>query len=179
VDFPLKPDGTDKLIYISMGTINNRLTDFYNLCIEAFRKENAQVVISVGSKTDPSIFGQVPEHFVIRKYIPQLEVLKHADVILCHGGLNSVSEALYYGVPVIAVPLANDQPMVAHRLTELGAGLELKMEEVTAELLKKSVHKVLSNQSYKDSCDKIRDSFIQAGGCKNAADIILNYRKKL
>lgn len=177
-DFFLKQTDEKKLIYISMGTIYNQCIDFYNKCIEAFRNENVQVVMSVGSKTDISLLNKIPDHFIVRNYIPQLEVLKSADVFLCHGGLNSVSEALYYAVPVIAIPLANDQPMVAARLVELGAGMELKMAEVTPELLNSTVHMVLAEHSYKTNSMKIKESFILSGGYRLGAQIIMNYRIK-
>jgi MGT family glycosyltransferase len=113
-----------------------------------------------------------PEHIILRNYVPQLEILKQADVIISHGGLNSVSEALYYGVPVIAIPLSNDQPAVAKRVTELGAGIELKMEEVTPDLLSQTVYTVLSDPSYHKNSLRIGDGFRQAGGYQKAADII-------
>ena len=50
----------------------------------------------------------------------QLEVLQHADVFVTHGGMNSSSEALYYGVPLVVIPVTGDQPFVAKRLTEVG-----------------------------------------------------------
>jgi MGT family glycosyltransferase len=175
MDFTLKQDKNDKVIYITMGTINNQLTGFYNKCIEAFREEKFRVVMSVGNKLDVSAFDPIPKHFIIRNYIPQLEVLKQTDVMISHGGLNSVSEALYYGVPVIAIPLANDQPMVARRLMELGAGMELKMEDVTPELLRESVHKILEDKNYQENSKRIRSSFLEAGDSERAAGDILSY----
>lgn len=170
-----KTDPNKKLVYISMGTILSGCEDFYNKCIDAFSDENYQVIISIGKKTDITQLKPAPEHILLRDYIPQLEVLKKADVFISHGGLNSVSEALYYGVPVIPIPLSNDQPAVAKQLAELGAGIELKMEEVTKELLSQTVHTVLGDQSYQKQSQVIGDSFRKAGGYQKAADIILDY----
>ena len=176
LDFPLDNTGEKPLIYISMGTINNKCDTFYNHCIEAFGEENYQVIMSVGSKTDIATLNQIPSNFIVRNYIPQLEVLKHTDVMLSHGGLNSVSEALYYGVPLIVLPQANDQPMVAQQLISLKAGIELKLDEITPEILRDSVHKLLSDNNYKNNCTEIGKSFLQAGGYKKAVEHILNYR---
>lgn len=173
-DFPIDTSGTKKLIYISMGTINNSCSEFYQKCFAAFADESFQVVLSVGNKTEISALGQLPDNFTVRNYIPQLEILKHADIFISHGGLNSVSEALFYGVPVIAVPMANDQPAVAKRLTELGAGLELKMPEITPDLLLQSVRTIISGRQYKNNCLEIRKTFLQAGGYKAAAEEIIN-----
>lgn len=177
IDFPVATDGSKQLIYIALGTINNRCMDFYQACLTAFQDEKYQVILSVGSKVDVTTFQEIPDNFVIRNYIPQLEVLKRSDVFISHGGLNSVSEALYYGVPVIAVPMANDQPAVAKRLTELGAGLTLKPEDITPALLLSSVQTILADQGYRDNCATIGTSFQQAGGYKAAADEITDYIK--
>jgi MGT family glycosyltransferase len=175
LDFILDTSGEKKIIYISLGTINNNCMDFYHKCIEAFSEECYQVIMSVGSKIEISSLQPLPNNFVVRNYIPQLEVLKHADVIISHGGLNSVSEALYYGVPVITIPMANDQPAVARRLTELGAGMELKMEEITTDLLLNTVKTILLQKSFQENSDEIAASFVEAGGYKKAVKEILAF----
>lgn len=176
-DFRLLPE-RGKLIYISMGTINNHCDDFYNNCLEAFADSPYQVVMSVGKSTAVASLKHIPDNFIVRNYIPQLEALKHAEVFISHGGLNSVSEALYYGVPVIAVPMANDQPAVAARLEELGAGLKLKYEDITPGLLKNAVQTVLAEPDYRIHSHEIRESFLEAGGYKRAADEIISYIRR-
>lgn len=178
LDFLLHKSHNTKIIYISLGTVNNSCIDFYNKCFEAFRGQPCQVIMSVGYKTDVSCLKQIPDNFIVRSYFPQLEIIKNADIVISHGGLNSVSEALFYGVPVIAIPIANDQPAVAKRLTELGAGISLKMEEVTPKLLQASVNAVLSDHKYYLNCKRIRESFMEAGGYKKATDEIINYLRQ-
>ncbi len=171
--FPFEELNDGTTVYISMGTINNQCLDFYLKCIEAFSNQNYKVIMSVGNKVDIAALGEIPKNIIVRNHVPQLEVLQRSAVFISHGGLNSVSEALYYGVPVIAVPQANDQPMVANQLVKLGAGLCLKMSEVTPEILRTSVIELLTNNSYKNNSIKLGNSLIQAGGYKAAADIIL------
>ncbi len=175
IDFPIRDLTASKLIYISLGTIHNNLTDFYKKCFDAFSGEAVQIILSVGTKTQPESLGTIPDNFIVRSYMPQLEILKRADVFISHGGLNSVSEALFYGVPVIAVPIANDQPIVAKRIEELGAGLALRPEDITPVLLRESVAKIRSNQSFVTCCHEIAASFRALGGYMQAADEILSY----
>ncbi len=177
LDFRIDDLGNKPLIYISMGTIINQCVDFYKMALEAFKNENCMVIMSVGNKTDIGLLGEIPDNFIVRNHVPQLEVLKSADVIICHGGLNSVNEALYYGVPVISIPQVNDQYMVSRQLVKLGAGLELKMEEITDEVLRNSVKTVLSDTSYKASSTEIGRSFVEAGGYKAAAKLIMDFIK--
>jgi MGT family glycosyltransferase len=164
-----------KVIYISMGTINNNCTGFYQKCIEAFKEEGYKVVMSVGNKVDISSLGILPPNFIVRNYVPQLEILKLADAFISHGGLNSVSEALYYGVPVAAIPMANDQPVVASRLEALGAGMKLRMDEITPQILRDTVHELLTDESYRSASKMVGRTFAEAGGYKAAADAILEH----
>ena len=162
-----------------MGTINNNCLDFYQKCLNAFQDECYQVVMSIGNKTEISELQNIPKNFIVKNYVPQLEVLKRADVFISHGGLNSVSEALYFGVPVIVIPMANDQPVVAKRLAELGAGLNLNMTEITTEILNHMVHTVLTDPSYQQQSREIGNTFVESGGYKKASDLIINYKKSL
>lgn len=176
-DFPPEEMEKGPVIYISMGTINNSCVEFYKKCIEAFKESKYKIIMSVGTKAHIGELGEIPNNFIVRNHIPQLEVLKKTDVFISHGGLNSVSEALYYGVPVIAIPQANDQPMVARQLVNLGAGLCLDKGNVTAELLRDTVGEVVSNRSYKGNSMDLGKSFIQAGGYKAAAEYIIERGK--
>ncbi|MDG0791547.1 hypothetical protein OMP38_12195 [Cohnella ginsengisoli] len=67
----------------------------------------------------------MPAHFIVRPYVPQLEMLRRADVFITHAGMNSVHEGLWHGVPLLMVSMGPDQPAVAARIKALGAGLRL------------------------------------------------------
>ncbi len=171
-DFPVEELAKGTVVYISMGTINNDFAGFYRMCMEAFAETKFKAVLSVGQKTEIASLGRSPDNFIVRNYVPQLEVLRKTSVFISHGGLNSVNEALYFGVPVIALPRANDQFMVSRQLSAMGAGLSLKMEDLTPQLLKESVEKMIAEDSYKAASARIGESFRAAGGYKAAADHI-------
>ncbi len=175
LEFPYERLKGGKVIYISMGTINNNCTGFYQKCMEAFKEEDYKVVLSVGNKVDIASLGSIPPNFIAGNYVPQLEILKLADAFVSHGGLNSVSEALYYGVPVAAIPMANDQPAVAGRLEALGAGIKLRMDEITPQILRGTVYKLLTDESYRSASRTVGKSFIEAGGYKAAVDAIQEF----
>jgi MGT family glycosyltransferase len=172
LDLPFNLSGGGKLIYITLGTILNNNIDFYNQCIDAFRDTDYQVVLSIGSKTEVSSLKSLPDNIIARNYVPQLELLQHTQLMISHGGLNSVSESLYYGVPIIAIPLANDQPAVAKRLQELGTGLSLRLEDITPDSLRHQADTITSSPEYYERCNQISLSFQQAGGYEKAADYI-------
>ena len=172
LDLPINLSEDRKLIYITLGTILNNNLNFYHQCIDAFRDTDYQVVLAIGNKIEVASLKPLPDNIIARNYVPQLELLKHTRLMISHGGLNSVSESLYYGVPVIAIPLANDQPAVAKRLQELGAGLSLKLEDITPDSLRLHAETIISDPDYYERCNQISLSFRQAGGYEKAAEYI-------
>ena len=163
-----KPD--KKIIYISLGTVNNQVASFFKNCIHAFKNSEYQVIMSVGNIIDPDELKPVPDNFKIERYTDQIEVLQKASVFITHCGMNSVNEALYYQVPLVLFPQTNEQSGVAYRVNELGAGAYLK--ENNPEEIKQITEKVLSDPSYQDNAKKIAESFYRCGGAKAAADKI-------
>ncbi|PGS78020.1 glycosyl transferase [Bacillus cereus] len=178
-DFPLYRLKGEKVIYISMGTELNKQPELYEKCLHAFKEFNGIVVISVGKGADMMQFSNIPSHFIIRPYVPQLEVVKYADVFITHGGMNSVSEGLYYDTPLVVLPITNDQPFVAKRVVELNAGVSLDYRSITANTLKIMVNNVLNKRIYKEGSKQIGLSLREAGGYQKATDEIFKLKKKL
>ncbi|MFD9625466.1 macrolide family glycosyltransferase [Peribacillus muralis] len=178
-DFPLDELKDHKVLYISMGTILQGFESFFQTCVEAFKDFEGKVIFSVGMTTDLAKLQNLPENFIVRRYLPQLEVLKHTDVFITHGGMNSTSEALYYEVPLVVIPQTSDQPMIANQLEELQAGFRIDPHEISIEKLQEAVQQVLSNLAYRENVKKLSKSFKNAGGAKEALTAIDEYLKKV
>ncbi|KLA17877.1 hypothetical protein B4087_2045 [Bacillus cereus] len=174
--FPMEDLKGEKLIFISMGTVFNEQPELYEKCFEAFKGVEATVILAVGKKINISQFENIPNNFKLYNYVPQLEVLQHADVFVTHGGMNSSSEALYYGVPLVVIPVTGDQPLVAKRVNEVGAGIRLNRKELTSELLRESVKKVMNDVTFKENSRKVGESLRNAGGYKRAVDEIFKMK---
>ncbi|MEH7358762.1 macrolide family glycosyltransferase [Priestia aryabhattai] len=174
-DFPLEKLKDEKVLYISMGTVLHDVEGFFNLCIDAFSDFDGKVVIAAGDRADFKRIKKAPEHFIILPYVPQLDVLKEADVFITHGGMNSVNEAIHFNVPLVVLPHGKDQPIVAQRLVELNAGYRLAKETVNASLLRSAVDEVVRDNSYKKGIKEINASFQQASGPAAAAEQIINH----
>ncbi|MCP6684030.1 macrolide family glycosyltransferase [Bacillus nakamurai] len=159
IDFPIEALKDEKVIYISMGTVLGNTEEFFSLCIDAFADFEGKVVIAAGEKADLSKIKQAPANFIIASYVPQLEVLEQADVFITHGGMNSVNEGIHFNVPLVVIPHDKDQPMVAHRLTELQAGYTVPKDKVSAKALKQAAEEVLHNEKYKNGIQAINESF--------------------
>lgn len=168
--------GDKKLLYISLGTVNNMMTDFYKKCILALKDSPYQVIISAGENIDINSLGEIPANIKIYPSVDQIAVLQKADAFLTHCGMNSVNEALYYEVPLVLYPQTPEQGGVARRVADLEAGIYL--EKATPEIIKTSMDTVLNNYKYKESAKVISESFKKCGGAKEAAEKILNIAKK-
>ncbi|WP_400164503.1 macrolide family glycosyltransferase [Brevibacillus sp. TJ4] len=168
---------TDQLIYISLGTVFNQAADFYKLCIAAFADTTYTVILSIGEQTQIAELGDIPANVIVRPYVPQLEVLQRANLFITHGGMNSASEGLYYGVPLIVLPLGSDQPIVARRVAEIGAGVQLNREGLTAEKLREAADYVLHDASMRRACQEVGESFREAGGYHRAVEEIFAYKR--
>ncbi|MGM1057965.1 macrolide family glycosyltransferase [Saccharothrix sp. Mg75] len=118
------PASDAPVLLISLGTVFNTRPEFYRTCVTAFADTGWQVVMSVGA-LDPALLGPLPPNFSVHARVPQVAVLRHASVFLTHAGMNSVMEAVYHGVPVVAVPRIPEQRAVAARAAELGLGIAL------------------------------------------------------
>ena len=179
--FPLErlEEAGSPVIYIALGTLYNDNLDLYRACLEAFGGEPYCVVLSVGPHIDLPQLGEIPGSVIVCPVVPQLEVLQRADVFISHSGMKSVNEALYYGVPMLAVPQGVDQFVLAERVEQLGAGVTLNPPEVNAHSLRRGVEQLLSDRRYRQRSREVGRTLVAAGGYKRAAAEILEHVERL
>ena len=89
------------------------------------------------------------------------------------GGMYSVSEGLYYGVPFVVLPQGADQPVIAGQVAKLGAGIVLDMQTLSASELREAAEQVLQQPSFRKAAATVSESFQRAGGYRQAVDEIL------
>ena len=162
----------EKLVYISMGTVNNDMLPLYRNFIAAFAKTEYQVILSVGNLVPMKEFGDLPENISVYPSVDQIAVLEKADVFISHCGMNSVSESLYFGVPLVMLPQTSEQGAVAERTAQVGAGLKLAKTDATS--IYEAVEQVLSDETYAKNAAVISEGFKRCTGAKGAADKILS-----
>lgn len=167
---PLPRQSALPRVYISLGTVNNDMPKFYRRCIDALAADH-ELILSVGQSVDPASFGKLPGNVTIKQHVDQMAVLADCDAFITHCGMNSVSEALYCGVPLVLYPQTAEQQGVANRTAELGAGVMLLKDDENS--IRSAVRAVLENAACRTAAGVIRDSFRSAGGAKAAAGAIL------
>lgn len=161
----------EKLIYISMGTVNNDMLPLYKRFVDAFADTDYQIIMSIGSLVSVSDLGQIPPNMSVTAHIDQIAVLEKADAFISHCGMNSVSESLYFKVPLVMLPQTTEQCGVAERVLQLGAGIKLTETDPTSIL--DATDRVLDDHSYKRAATAVSDGFRRCSGAAGAADKIM------
>ena len=157
----------EKTVYISMGTVNQN-RQFYRNCINVLAATGWQVIISMGTNTDH--FDDLPENIQVYESVDQMAVLSIADAFITHCGMNSASEGLYFGVPLVLFPQTPEQDAVAKRTEELGAGVRLK--SISEEDVLDALTKVICEPQYKECAARISESFKACGGAAEAKEFL-------
>lgn len=172
VPFPWDRLDGRPLIYASLGTLVNRVAGMFRVIAEACYGLDAQLVISTGNGVSPETLGNLPGDPIVVSYAPQLDLLRRATLAVTHAGLNTVLEALSTGLPMVAIPITNDQPGVAARIAWIGAGEAVPIKNVTVQVLRSAVVRVRSDPSYRAAAERVRDAIEVAGGAPCAAELI-------
>jgi MGT family glycosyltransferase len=170
VDFDFGVLDGRPLIYASLGTVFNRNIIFFRNVMASFGGSDYQVVMSLGKGLSRSALGDIPANIIVRDYVPQLEILERSALYITHGGVGSVHQALYCGVPLVLAPQQVEHGMVSARLVELGVGEMLR--KMTAGEMRQAAERVLANGSYRKQAARLGTGLKEAGGVKAAVDRI-------
>ncbi|MET3876907.1 macrolide family glycosyltransferase [Chitinophaga sp. OAE865] len=177
MDFPFEQLDGKRVIYISLGTVfSNYNEDLYRLFFKSFADMDAVIVMAAYQVNLSQL--DIPGNFIVRNYVPQSALLKYTDAAITHAGMNSISDLIFSNTPFVAIPLGADQPLLAKRAEELGATISLDAQNLTPELLKQSIEKVLNDPAYRENIKKISDSFREAGGYPKAVEEIFRFKKE-
>jgi MGT family glycosyltransferase len=174
----IQKQASQKLIYVAVGTVYRANLEFFRACIEAFADPQYLVILSVGRAIEPESLGIIPPNFKVEQYVPQLSVLEQADLFITHGGMNSISESVFYEVPMIVVPNTIEQAINAARVEQLQAGLYLDPNLLTPAEIRHATETVLADPAVSSGLQQIRRSFEEAGGVARAADAIQAFKKE-
>ncbi|MET7276465.1 macrolide-inactivating glycosyltransferase [Streptomyces flaveolus] len=168
-----RPDGAEKVVLVSLGSSFTKRPAFYRECVRAFGDlPGWHVVLQVGGHVDRAELGDVPANVDVRTWVPQLAVLKEADLFVTHAGAGGSQEGLATATPMIAVPQAVDQFGNADMLQALGVARHLPTEDATAEALRTAALALVDDPEVAARLKEIREQMAQEGGTRRAADLI-------
>ncbi len=128
----VEPEGSRPLAYVSLGTVYNDNLTLLRQIATQLSAAGWQVVVSLGAG-DARVAGEWAPHVRVYPFVDQRAVLAHARLVVSHGGLQTVTESLALGVPLIVIPQDVDQYVVGQRAAGLGAAITLTEKTMTAE----------------------------------------------
>jgi zeaxanthin glucosyltransferase len=171
IDFPFEKLTGQPLIYASLGTLQNQQMAIFHRIAQACADLPVQLVISLGN-SDSQLPSELLGSPIVVAYAPQLELLKKATLTITHAGLNTVLESLANGVPMVAIPITNDQPAVGARLARTGAGVVVPLSRLSVPRLRTAVRQILAQESYRNNAQQLQASIQKTNGVRYAADIV-------
>ncbi|MDT0433618.1 MULTISPECIES: glycosyltransferase [Streptomyces] len=170
-DFPWDAlDPSRALVLVSLGTANTdagaRFLGEAAAALDLLGERVQGVVADPGGQlTDP------PPGVLVRRWVPQFELLGRAAAVVSHGGHNTVCESLWHGLPLVLAPIRDDQPIVARQVAEAGAGVRVRFGKVTAPRLAEALRTVLDDAGgHRAAAVAVGRSLRAAGGRRAAAD---------
>ena len=172
IPFPYEKLTGQSLIYASMGTLQNRLLWVFQMISEACMGLDAQLVITLGWGANPEYLPKFPGNPLVVGYAPQLELLQKATLTITHAGMNTTLHSLSNGVPMISIPITNEQPGIAARVAWTGVGEVIPLGKLSVDKLQRAIQQVLTEDTYKKNALRIQEAIKRAGGVIRAADII-------
>ncbi|MER5460003.1 glycosyltransferase [Streptomyces sp. NPDC002668] len=162
-------DPVRRRVLVSLGTLNGEAGGrFYAAVLQAAERFADRVQLILAAPAD--VVGAVPDRALLLEHVPQLQLLPHLDAVVCHGGHNTVCEALAHGLPLVVAPIRDDQPIVAQQVAAAGAGIRVRFGRARASELHDAIAAVLDDPAHRRAARRIQASFAAAGGAAAAAD---------
>ncbi len=166
------------LIYIAVGTVYQASPAFFKECLKAFAGAEFTVIMSVGRGIDVADLHPIPSNFTVGHYMPQLQILREADLFITHGGMNSISEAVMLETPMIVTPTTLEQSVNALRVEQLQAGIFIAPEDANAVRLSAAAQRIREDGAFTGGVKRIRQSFVEAGGVRAGANAIDHFKQQ-
>lgn len=159
------PDWVEQLpaqptVYVTLGTEVNRESELYpsvlQTIITGLRDTSVNLIVTLGRDKDPADFGPQPANVHIERYIPQSLLLPRCNLIVMHGGSNSLLAALDIGLPMVVVPLIADQFFNAPIVQQMRLGQVVEREHLTPASIRAAVEEVLGNPIYRHNVGRLQ-----------------------
>lgn len=168
---PIRRDPARPLVFASFGTLQGHRLRLFRKIAEACERIGADCVVAhCGGLTDAE--AATIDARLVTDFVPQRAMLAEADVCVTHAGMNTVLDALAAGTPMLAIPMAFDQPGIAARIVHHGVGERLTRGHLSTRSIAARLERLLGMSSFTDNARRIGRGIEGSGGVKLAADII-------
>jgi MGT family glycosyltransferase len=162
-------DGDGSLVYLSLGSLGSADVDLMRRLVDVLSRTPHRYIVSKGPRADEF---DLADTMWGTSRVPQTSIIPEVDLVITHGGNNTVTEALHFGKPMIVLPLFWDQYDNAQRMDELGFGVRLATYDFVDEELIAAVDGLLADEVLRASLDALGGRIREAEGTHRAADLI-------
>ena len=168
-----RPEGADVVVLVSLGSSYTDQPEFYRACAEAFGgREGWHLVLQVGRRIDLDALGELPDGVEVHRWVPQLAILREADLFVTHAGMGGSGEGLLTATPMIAVPQDVDQFANADSLVRLGVARRLDTADATPAALTEAADDLLGDPDARARLTELASQARNEGGTTRAADLV-------
>jgi MGT family glycosyltransferase len=169
-----EPEPGRPFVFASLGTLQGQRFGLFKRIAKACRRLDAQLLVAHCGGLDAA------QEQALRRagatwvcaFAPQQEALARADAVVSHAGLNTVLDAIAARTPILALPIAFDQPGAASRILHAGVGLRASPRLAGAATIERQLRRLLQEQRFRERLDVLGADLAQAGGTPRAADIV-------
>lgn len=159
-------------VYCSLGTLQGGRTKLFAAVAAACDALGLKLVLTHCGRLSPAEISRLPGAPLAFDFLPQEALLAEASLVVTHAGFNTVLESLACGLPMVAMPIAFDQPAVAARIARAGVGEVIPPRKASARRLTGAIERVLEDARYRDRARLVQRDIRAAGGVVRAADLI-------
>jgi zeaxanthin glucosyltransferase len=170
---PFDIDPGKPFVFMSLGTLQGHRASLFAAAAQACRELGVQLLVAHCGGLHREEAEAVGATWTV-DFAPQRAVLALADLCITHGGMNTVMDALEFGTPLLALPIAFDQPGVSARIVHHGVGRRLSPNYTTTAAIKETIASILYDPSYRKRAEILGRSISAAGGLRKAVDLIEN-----
>ncbi len=158
----------DPFVYVSFGSFLSVRADVLARVCAALEEVGIRGAIAIGS-ADRRELGAFPSGWLVREFLPQVTLLERAAAAVTHGGNNSVTEAMRFGVPLVVLPFSTDQFAGAAAIEDAGFGVALAPNTLTVSELSGAIRRVLDlPTTARSALTELATSLDQESGSRRA-----------
>lgn len=164
--FEMKP-GSKTIIYLSFGSqvslFRHEYRKLVQQAIQIMQGPEAvdwHLFISLGNALSVEEFDPSPSRVTIAPWLPQLQILETASLMITHGGLGTIKECIMAGVPMLVVPMTRDQPLNADRISFHKLGMKLEIGQCNGHQMLNAMSEILKRSDFKQAVLDMRQLFL-------------------
>ena len=157
------------LVYLSLGSLGSADVDLMRRLVDVLGRTPHRYIVSKGPRADEF---ELPDNMWGEARVPQTSIIPEVDLVITHGGNNTITESLHFGKPMVVLPLFWDQYDNAQRMHELGYGLRLATYDFSDDELIGAVEGLLADETLRSNLDELGDRIRDQKGVARAADLI-------